>query len=202
MYPTGHLAVGYLAYSGYTHARFRESPGSRAAILVAAGALVPDLIDKSLSLAGLTPGRSVAHSVLFAVPLVIAVALVLRRRAEGAPPSAFAISYFTHPIADGYNYFFQGTVHRDFLEVSFWVWPLTLPADAIVGALSSTELGATFVAAKPVWTAQHLPAESELGRLLRILEWLLVVLALCLWAYDGVPGWGVLRDALHGRLRG
>ena len=64
MWPWGHLAVGYLVYSGLSRWRFGRLPGSVATLAVALGTQLPDLVDKPLAwtVNVLASGRSLAHS--------------------------------------------------------------------------------------------------------------------------------------------
>jgi membrane-bound metal-dependent hydrolase YbcI (DUF457 family) len=88
VYPSAHLAASLLLNEVYR--------GDRAS--AAAGAIVPDLIDKTLAwLLGVTPsGRHVAHSLAGAGVLTLATAWLAGPR-RGA---SFGASYMCHLVGD------------------------------------------------------------------------------------------------------
>jgi membrane-bound metal-dependent hydrolase YbcI (DUF457 family) len=88
MYPSAHLAASLLLNEA--------CHGDRAS--AAAGALVPDLIDKTLAwVLGVTPsGRYASHSLAAAGALTLATAFVAGRR-KGA---SFGTSYLCHLACD------------------------------------------------------------------------------------------------------
>jgi hypothetical protein len=197
MLPHGHLAVGYLLYAGYTSARYRRRPGELAVVFVALGTQLPDLIDKPLWWLGVLPtGRSLAHSVLFALPLVAVVAVGLYRATERWDAgTGFGVGYLSGILGDGFPFFLQGTLAGDLVEVSFLFWPLSLPADRLFDLLGVTPAVAGAVARKRAWTAATLPAGAELELWLRLFEVAATLLAVVVWLSSGTPGTGPLRPA-------
>lgn len=201
MWPFAHLAVGYLLYSIYSRARFRRPPGEFAAVLVALGTQLPDLIDKPLSLIGvLASGRSLGHSYLVAIPLVLLlVGVVYRTRGEFCPVVAFGVGYLSAPLFDGAPVFLHGTLATDLREVAFWAWPLEVPAEEVVEFLEITPGVAYTIAHKAAWTTAHVPPYPELRTWIRSFEIGVTLVAVALWLVDGYPGCGlvcrVVRDA-------
>jgi len=120
VWPWGHLAVAYLLYTlGY---RLRATrPTGRATVALAVGTQLPDLVDKPLAVVGVLPaGRSLAHSLLFVVPLAaVAVALATRR---GVPQAgwAFALGVGSHPPADAWQALRDGSLDG----ADYLLWPL------------------------------------------------------------------------------
>ncbi|MFC7026565.1 hypothetical protein ACFQH8_01625 [Halomicroarcula sp. GCM10025710] len=108
---------------------------------------------------------------IFAVPFVLAVGVLIHGRTEAwGPAVAFAVGYVCHPFVDASLFLLQGTVAKDFLEVSFVVWPLTIPGPAIVSALTGVPGLSDLIAIKPVWTARHLPTAPVIGWWIRAAE--------------------------------
>ena len=202
MWPFAHAAIGYVLYSAYTHVQLKRPPNQFTTILVVLGTQFPDLIDKPLTLVGvLTSGRSLGHSYLFAIPLLLVVcSLVYWRTREFSPVVAFGVGYLASPLVDGAPQFLQGTLTTDLREVSFWVWPLTFPAEEMVAGLKTLPLAEYAITHKAAWTAANIPMNPELKLWLRAFEGGITLVAICLWIYDGTPGWGLLRDVSR-RLR-
>ena len=188
MLPPTHFALGYLFYS--LHARGRSGEVEYPVILIFAGSMFPDIIDKPLQLAGVIEwGRAMGHSLLFAIPITVLIGSLLYRRTGNIDsPLAFGLGYLPQPFADGLNYPFQGTLATDFEELSFIVWPLEISGDAIVETISINQTVASIIAKKPTWTATHLPGGEELNMWLRILELCIVLSGIILWIFDGKPG--------------
>lgn len=127
MWPWGHLGVAYLLYSLYAHARFRRPPRLEPALAVVVGSQFADLIDKPLAwgLGVLPGGRTLAHSLLFAGGLIVAVyaASIVRGRVETA--TAFVIAHLSHLVGDLPPRAFLGYP----FGAEFLLWPvLTYPA--------------------------------------------------------------------------
>lgn len=118
-----------------------------AAVLV--GSQVPDLVDKPLSwgVPVLPTGRSLGHSLLVAVPVIVAVLVFARRRDRALAGVAFAIGYVTAILTDVPSGVFDG----DFSRATFLVWPLLpLPSydqePSFLAHLSAIDLTASFLA--------------------------------------------------------
>lgn len=134
MFPWTHFGFGYALFVLVVLARrvrgtrsrrsgVARAVNSRAELLaLAVGTQLPDLIDKPLAwaLLVLPGGRSMAHSLVFAVPLVALGWLLARRWAHPEVAGAFALGYASHLVGDVY------------IAVAFWrteeftflLWPL------------------------------------------------------------------------------
>lgn len=185
MWPWEHLAVGYILYSGWRRARGRPRHSGPAVFVLAVATQLPDLVDKPLGWGTtvLPSGHSFAHSLLVAVPLVVAAFLVLRRRGHREVGVAFGVGYLSHLPGD----MVYPLATKGELGWRFLVWPV-LPADptpptSLVGRTG--ELFGEFVA--------FLGTPAGLAYL--CLEALLLVTALLLWYGDGAPGVTELRLA-------
>ena len=122
MQPVVHLAVGYLCYAAYTRWRSGQSPTETATLVALVGAALPDLIDKPLAAAGVVPvGRTIGHSVLFAIPLITLIWLLTTRVDQRELGIAFAIGYLSHLVTDVPWHVIAG----DFDELGFLLWPVT-----------------------------------------------------------------------------
>ena len=167
MHPVVHLAVGYLAYAGYSRWQQGEPPATGPAVVAIFGAALPDLIDKPLDTLGVVAvGRTIGHSLLFAIPLVVLVYVLFRRRDQVVLGVAFAIGYLSHIAADVPWHLFWG----DFHELGFLLWPLTpMPEYAAVKPLG-TIAGTTVTT---MW-----------------LEAVILVIGVAIWIRDGAPGVG------------
>ncbi|WP_306054812.1 metal-dependent hydrolase [Natronococcus wangiae] len=121
MWPWEHAIVGYLAYSLFCHAYYRDSPGGLEALAVVFASVLPDLIDKPLTweYEVFEVGYAIGHSIFFAVPLSIVVGALARSLGRGPTGVAFAVGYLLHLPADVVDRY----VRDDHL--SFWIvlWP-------------------------------------------------------------------------------
>lgn len=123
MWPWEHLACGYLAFSLANRALGGEQPTGRHVAAVTLGTQFPDLVDKPLGWGTtlLPSGISLAHSLLFAVPLSLVVVAVARRAGAPGLGWAFAIGYVAHLPGDiVYPMVFGGPP-----RLAFLLWPLT-----------------------------------------------------------------------------
>jgi len=180
MWPPAHAAIGYLAYSFWSR-HGGQTPSSGGVVLVVFGSLFPDLVDKPLAWwVGVLPaGRSLAHSLVFVLPVtavVLVVAIKLQRLEYGV---AFTLGYALHLPADVLGRFLvRGEVSAEFL-----LWPLlSLPGET--GGSLTYELvpdGALPELFGSVWIAY---AGVEL---------LLVCWALVQYRFDGYPGLATVR---------
>lgn len=101
MWPWGHLAVGYVAYSLLERLRGREV-GGQSALVLAVSSQLPDLVDKPLAwVFDVTPtGFGVAHSVFVAIPLGVLALVASERRDAGAVGRAIVVGWWSHLAAD------------------------------------------------------------------------------------------------------
>lgn len=176
MYPWGHLAVGYLCYSLAVRLRYRRSPSESAVLALGVGTQFPDLIDKPLSWTfGILPsGRSLGHSLVFALGVGIVVWYLAQRYDRRTEAVAFFSGHLLHVISD------------------------TVP---IVLAKEWNKLGAAFW---PLTPAYQYPGESDRGLIEFVLSIelasipvegvVLIALTIALWLSDGLPGVQSLVD--------
>lgn len=177
MWPWGHVAVGYLLYTAYSRARFDEHPSHVPALILVLGTQFPDLVDKPLAwyLGVLPTGRTLAHSLVTALPLVLVVYLAARWYGRGEYGVAFAVGALSHLSVDALPVLWSTEVTANFL-----LWPVV-----------------------PVDTYEE-GAPTVLGLLLGSLsdpyffsEFVLVVIALALWVRHGHPGLPPIRSAVR-----
>ncbi len=175
MWPWGHLGVAYLLYSFYTHRRFDRAPSALAAIALAIGSQFPDLIDKPLAWTFdvLPGGRTLGHSIFFAmllIPAVYALALRFDRLEVG---TAFVIGHVSHVIAD----IPPSALRGDFSGTEFLLWPVVeQPPEEPVGGILDAIL--TYYALGPY----------------EILQFGLFIGAAIVWYRDGMPGLEYVRS--------
>ncbi|WP_121742269.1 metal-dependent hydrolase [Natronorubrum halophilum] len=170
MQPIVHLAVGYLCYAGYTRWRRGRRPADGPALVAVFAAGLADFIDKPLYAAGIASvGRTIAHSLLVTIPLVLLVWCVATRYDRRSLGIAFAIGSLSHIATDVPWHVLSG----EFDELRFLLWPITdMPA---------------YTGVKPL---------GNVGGLEITTLWLeAVVLAagLALWWTDGRPGIAAIR---------
>jgi hypothetical protein len=124
MLPWTHAAFGYLLFLVVAVLVGRRV--SRAELLaVLAGTQLADLIDKPLAwwFAVIPSGRSLAHSLLFAIPLVAAVIAVAWYRAHPEVGLAFGFGYLTHLVGDTYVAIYYWRTE----EFTYLLWPILPP---------------------------------------------------------------------------
>lgn len=188
MLPWEHLALGYVSYSAYSHWRRRAPPEGRAALAVAVGTQVPDLIDKPLAWAFelLPSGHSLGHSLLFALPLVLLVGAVAHRTGRARVGPAFATGYLSHLPADLASPLMVGEpVYLGYLVWPFGSWPLGVSGLGDIVAVKLTVFLSFYA--------------TPAGRRLLLAEAVAMALVLALWLRDGKPGATEARTLL-GRL--
>jgi len=171
MWPIGHASVAYLCYTALCRQRFEAGPTAIAAVLVGFGGIFPDLVDKPLSWsAGILPtGRSLSHSLLVIVPMVLAVYLVAGWYTDAEYGVAFGVGVFSHPLVDAVPVVWNSDASWEFL-----LWPIIAvtpydDAPTLLGLLRSSLSDPYF-----------------------IVEFLLLALAIAVWRADGYPGLSVL----------
>ncbi|SDR30536.1 metal-dependent hydrolase [Natronobacterium texcoconense] len=186
MWPWEHAIVGYLAYSLFCHAYYRESPGGLEAFAVVFASVLPDIIDKPLAweYGVFETGYALGHSIFFAIPLAIVVGFLARSWGRTRTGVAFGLGYLLHLPADVVD----GYVRGGELEWGIVLWPVapveTPPTHTHEGFLAEfTRLFAGYF-------------DQLLAGDLSTYLWLQVgiaVLTALLWVYDGVP---VVRECL------
>lgn len=168
MLPWGHVAVGYLCYSVGTRVRYRHPPQAGPVIALVVGTQLPDIIDKPLATwFGVLPsGRSLGHSLLFAVVLGLGVWWIATRRDRVRAGVALLVGHLTHVLVDA----LPAVVAGRWAELGYLLWPLT-PVYRYPGELERELL-------------PYLVAGLTQLRL----DTVLFVVALLVWIYDGTPG--------------
>lgn len=174
MWPWEHLAVGYICYSAWARYRHGRPPTDGAVLMVAFATQLPDLIDKPLAWGlGLLPnGRSLGHSLVFALPTTVATLYAFGRRLA----AAFVIGYVSHLLSDVFGYWVVvGTVSYGYLLWPFVERPAVDPPNVIFQVNLFLNLFQEFLG-------------SPEGQLYLLFESVLLGAALILWARDGYPG--------------
>lgn len=176
MWPWGHLAVGYVCYSVFVHIRRKRGPDGWGALAAAFGTQFPDLIDKPLawSFHLLPSGRSLAHSLLTATLVLVAVHLHWRRRGRSHLTIPFAVGYLSHLAGDAIGPLIDG----EYAYLSFLGWPLLPPPPygdeggflSHVAAIEPTpwflaQLGFALAAATLLWVLDGTPGLAGLRAL-------------------------------------
>lgn len=178
MWPWEHLAIGYLAYSLLVRTTERRAPAAGGAIAVAIGTQFPDLVDKTLgwTTSLLPSGQSLAHSLLFAVPVILGVgilAVLVNRSTLGV---AFGVGYLSHLPAD---VVYPALLGGD-LNLSFLLWPILAP--------SGSQPTAVFAHVHELFAKFGTLLATPEGMYYLLFEVLLLLATLLLWVYDGAPG--------------
>lgn len=187
MWPWEHLAVGYLLVSLWRRARGGQPPSDREALVVLFATQLPDLVDKPLgwSTSLLPGGLSLAHSLLVAVPVAVAVALLAR--AGGVPEvgSAFGLAYLSHLPADA----LYPVVLGDGPKLNFLLWPL-VPAVRTDPEPFAAHLFEIVAAFREFLASPR--AVVFVG-----FEVALLAVALLQWYRDGLPGLATARGLVR-----
>ncbi len=178
MWPWDHLAAGYIVYSLLKRLTGRHPPSALAVGFVLIGTQLPDLIDKPLGwyFHILPSGASLAHSLLFAVPLCLVVLAWRAWRGAVTEGIAFSVGYLLHLPADVFYPVLVGAGAKPY--ILFWPLvdgPHSNPADvtdylAVLIDSFLTELA------------------SPNGLWLVAIEVGFVGSAAVLWYLDGLPG--------------
>jgi vacuolar-type H+-ATPase subunit I/STV1 len=173
MLPPVHLAVGYLCYAAYARWRYDRPPADGTAAAAVLAAAIPELLDKPLYWLGIVPvGRTVGHSLLFALPLIALVWIISHRHGRAVLGVAFAIGYLSHIVTDVPWHLVSGEYH----ELGFLLWPITHMPEYT----GTTTLGVLMgIEVTTLW-----------------LEAAILVCGVALWVFDDMPGTAVVRDRL------
>lgn len=192
MWPWEHAAVAYIVYSLLARLLRWKRPAAVTALAVLLGSQVPDLIDKPLAwwLQILPSGRSLGHSLLFALPIVVTAVWIARLRRRVQVGVAFAVGYLLHLPGDAlYPVLTGGRPETEFL-----LYPI-VPQTQDVGpgfvARFSSHFGdfLTFLQT----SRGFVYFGGELGLLLT---------AMVLWVLDGKPGFGLFRRQVRRTITG
>ncbi|WP_122089201.1 metal-dependent hydrolase [Halalkalicoccus subterraneus] len=179
MWPWGHAATGYLLYAAYTRLRYDRPPDGPATLLLLFGTQLPDLIDKPLAwtLLVLPSGRSLGHSLLLLVPLVLIAAVVVRNR-DTEWAIALAVGALSHAIVD----VLPAALRGEFAYTTSLVWPLLPPPPY-------DEQGRTII-------GQFLSLEPTP---MLTFELVLALVAVAVWWRQGRPGIDTIRAVVVAR---
>lgn len=177
MWPWEHLALGYLLYSPPARLARGRAPTGAEALVLAFATQLPDLIDKPLAwgLDVLPSGLSLGHSLLFAVPLVAAVALAARRGGAPSLGPAFGVGYLSHLLGDVVYNSLDGVV-----TVGFLLWPLV--------SRGSRDAPSLLARVAILWSEFRAFLATPTGRTYLLIEAVFLTVALSLWVIDGAPG--------------
>ncbi|WP_306058210.1 metal-dependent hydrolase [Natronococcus wangiae] len=189
MWPWEHAIVGYLAYSLFRHAVYRESPKGLEAFAVVFASVLPDLIDKPLAWEYdvFGSGYALGHSILFAVPLSLAGGLLARRVGRPRAGIAFGVGYLLHLPSDVLDSYARNGV----VQFGLMLWPIETSRASSHGQGFTAYFMQLFEGYRSDLLA------GDLSTYLRI-QLGLVLFAFVLWLYDGAP---VLRECLLGTRR-
>ena len=170
MLPWGHLAVGYICYSLSVRLRHHLPPEGPAVLALAIGTQFPDLIDKPLAWTfGILPsGRSVGHSLLFALVLGVGLWILARRYDRRTEGIAFLVGDLLHIFVD----FLPAARSGQWDRLGALLWPVA-PAYQYTGEMDRSII--------EFFLALDLTGLSMIGLVL-------TVIALGLWRFDGTPG--------------
>lgn len=177
MWPWEHLAVGYVVYSLLRRLWTGRPPADGAALAVAVGTQLPDLVDKPLAwgLGVLPSGLSAGHSVFVAVPTAVLAWGLSRRAGRPDVGVALGVGHLSHLAGDVlYPVLLGGQ-----FGLGAILWPL-VPRPPDQGELLGrvAELFADFLAF----------LATPRGQVYLAGEVALLSAALALWLYDGAPG--------------
>lgn len=180
MWPWEHLAFAYLIVSGFYRLAWRDRPTDVAAVVIAVGALLPDLVDKPLAwgLGVLPTGRSLGHSLLVVVPVLVVVLALGRRTRDPRAAVAFAIATLSHLAGD----VLYPLVVSGELRVRFLLWPF-VPAHVHDGGS-----GGLFGRVVEYFGDFLSFLATPRGALFLAVDIGLVLAAVAVWYLDGMPG--------------
>nr|WP_276296139.1 metal-dependent hydrolase [Halomicroarcula sp. ZS-22-S1] len=137
MFPHEHFIVAALPVFAYVAVRDGSLPDRRLVAVVFVGSQFPDLIDKPLAhqLQVLPSGRVFMHSLPFAVPIAVGVAIYGWKTGRLRAGVAFGVAYVSHLIGDNHESLLAAnpTVPSDLLwpfvpavtrpAIPFWAGP-------------------------------------------------------------------------------
>ena len=174
MHPVVHPAVAYVLYRLGRGSVRAGPPGPNVTLALVLGAIIPDVIDQPMYHVFAFPTtRTIAHSLLVAVPVCLLVWIAVRRRGvRDEIALGFAVGYLSHLAADA----LWPLVLGEYDELGFLLWPITeMPP---------------YEGVKPLVTIDSLTITTlwvEVG---------LLVIGVLVWSRDGWPGMEVASQAL------
>ncbi len=177
MMPWEHAIVGYICYSLFVHAVYREAPTGRETVVVVFASVLPDLIDKPLAweFGVFESGYAIGHSIFVAVPLSLLVLFVAYQRGWPRAGWAFSIGYLVHLPSDVIPMYLQ----LGYFPVARILWPVRQ-----AGGPSGHGLGVGFWSTLETYV-EVLGQGPESPYAMLVLG--LVVFVIALWIYDGMP---------------
>lgn len=122
MMPWGHFLVAALPFVVCTAVRYRRLPSGQTLFVLGIGTQFPDIVDKPLAWRFdiIINGRMFMHSLVFAVPISIAVIYLSAKNERPALGTAFVFGYLMHLPGD----FYTAVVGPDTYLPRNMVWPL------------------------------------------------------------------------------
>lgn len=125
MMPWGHFFVAVIPFVAYTLTRHQKIPSGSVILALGFGTQFPDLVDKPLAwrFDVLANGRMFMHSLVFAVPLSIAVLCLAWEYDRKAIGGAFVFGYLLHLPGD----FYSALIGREPSIPNDMLWPLFPP---------------------------------------------------------------------------
>lgn len=178
MWPWEHAAIGYVVFSVLVHlARSRPPTGSET-VVVGFASVLPDLIDKPLAWEfGVFPsGYGIAHSIFFAIPLVVAACLLSLSYGRSNLGIGAGVGYLIHLPMDVLPVYVQ----QGRIPIERVLWPVRTSETSYPDGFSGT-----FVTYFGEYLAEFL-SDDPSGYVIAIA--VMVVGGILLWTYDGMPG--------------
>ncbi|WP_396613387.1 metal-dependent hydrolase (plasmid) [Haloferax sp. S1W] len=192
MWPWEHLAVGYILFSLLVRV-FDWTLDDVSAVALAFGTQFPDLIDKPLAwtFAVLPSGTSLAHSVFIAVPVSLAVMIVLSRWSRLTVGVGFAVGYLAHPPSDIlYGQLTEGGP----LSFDSILWPFVEQSGSVSGGGLFGRVAIYIGEYQEFIAISGSTSPQVVGYL--VFEAVLLATAIALWLTDGRPGVELARRAV------
>ncbi len=192
MWPWEHAAVAYISYSVVSRVATGETPRAGPVVALLVGSQLPDLIDKPLAwwLQILPSGRSLGHSLFFALPFVTMGVWVARRYRRTDIGVALGLGYLLHLPGDVVYPVLLG----DNPAYGFLLYPI-VPREGYVESGALGKISGLF--------GEFLGfLQTPRGMLYLSGELGLVVVALWLWVWDGKPGLGAFSRRLRRAIAG
>lgn len=170
----GHLAIAYLGWVAIERRGVIDHHHDSAVLVLALGALFPDLIDKPLAwYVGVLPtGRSLGHSLIVLIPLCVALGFVAKRHDRLPWAIAFTIGAISHVLVDA-----APVLWRDDASARFLMYPV-LPVQP-------------YPDADPPGFWMLL--QNSLTEPYFALEFVLLGIAIIVWSREGYPGITTVR---------